>query len=233
MQPVEIAAEGERSSSAPGASTQLHHTPPSLTRPPARPSPATSASPSVGRFTCHLSRRKALLANSAEPRQSRECWRWSAAAATICEREGLARARSRPDDMDINALLSPTESGSRESSLSVTPSPRASRNVRPAGGKRTTSGLSNEVSRQQPEAFPSRPTSAHLASTSSFTSSTGPAAAPNFRPLQPPPTSNPSPAVVRGSPVADGYAQQRPGIAHRPSSTPELNVLACESRSDV
>lgn len=189
-----------------------------------------------GRFSRpYLSTRNAAappgrpLANSTgEPHQSRRAGH----APRLPQFVSRPGAQAKRDTiMDINALLSPSESGSRESSASATPSPRAFRSARPAGGKRTTSALSNEVQRQ-PEAFPSRPTSAHFASPASFVGGQGAVAAPNFRPLQPP-TSNPSAGAAHSSPAVAGFAQPRPVIAHRPSSTPELNALACKSTHDV
>ncbi|KAK3698897.1 Splicing factor [Vermiconidia calcicola] len=129
--------------------------------------------------------------------------------------------------MNINSLLSPSDSPASS------PSPISpARKVRPAGGKRTTSGLSQEV-KHSPDGFTSNPTSqpnsAHGSPGSAHTGFHSPLAAsagvaPNFRPLQP--TSNPSPRL--NSPSYHGHPQttQRPVVAHRPSSTPHMETLA-------
>ncbi|KAI5359678.1 Putative RNA recognition motif domain, tetratricopeptide-like helical domain superfamily [Septoria linicola] len=161
--------------------------------------------------------------------------------------------------MDINALLSPDEGvsqGRNPDAASPTPSAGSSataaaraqaaespsvvqRGKRPAGGKRTASGLSQELSRS-----PER----HISPKSEYRSAHRPAvggaqqppqqqqrhhqhqhyyavpiqaAPPNFRPL--PPTTNP----VHSPGAQQQYAYaQRPPVAHRPSPTPQVGSLA-------
>ncbi|CAK1357048.1 unnamed protein product [Cercospora beticola] len=147
--------------------------------------------------------------------------------------------------MDINALLSPDD-GARSARSPSTPSaaaatppaarapaaespPAVQRGKRPAGGKRTASGLSQELSRSperrvSPQARPP----AHATGAAAFSQQqqqqqhyhASAPAPPNFRPL--PPTSNP----VQVSEHHPQYAySQRPSVAHRPSSTPQVEKL--------
>ncbi|KAF2169289.1 hypothetical protein M409DRAFT_52548 [Zasmidium cellare ATCC 36951] len=139
--------------------------------------------------------------------------------------------------MNINALLSPDEgaaspggenSDRRAQDDSQSPSPKkTSSRARPAlaGGKRTASGLSQEV-RRSPDRAVASPTSnpASIQGTpsiprQSFNVQPGSIAAPNFRPL--PPTSVPAPESQGQYGIA-----QRPVAAHRPSSTPQMETLA-------
>ncbi|KAK4503677.1 hypothetical protein PRZ48_004592 [Zasmidium cellare] len=144
--------------------------------------------------------------------------------------------------MNINALLSPDEGAASSASDnndrrpqddSQSPSPQKSTGrARPAltGGKRTASGLSQEIRRSPDRAFAS-PTSDPASiqgtpsriSQQSFNVQPGSVAAPNFRPL--PPTSVPAPESQGQYGIA-----QRPVAAHRPSSTPQMETLAGESR---
>lgn len=142
--------------------------------------------------------------------------------------------------MDINALLSPTDEAppsplassaySRDGDQSATSSPRKQqRMVRPGGGKRTASGLSRELSLSPDRSIsqggsPIRPTLSPLTSFHEV--------APKFRPYQPP-TSRAPHRSPDSSELSFGYAlgqqqtfpqQQRPVIAHRPNSNPQMDV---------
>ena len=143
-------------------------------------------------------------------------------------RETLSRELFR---MNINALLSPTESPAtpEDPSSAATPPPRA----RPAGGKRSTSGLSQEL-RRSPGGVTSTPSSRP---TSAYDSPGNPQrpfprqsatlpAAPSFRPARQTPTSNPASAL--NSPTYHGHppSHQRPVATHRVSSTPRMETLA-------
>lgn len=149
--------------------------------------------------------------------------------------------------MDINALLSPDDSSSTKSrSPSAQTSPQKSpARARPAltGGKRTASGLSQEITRS-PERVVASPSShpvsaqgtpSQSAPQPTFNAPPGSIAAPNLRPL--PPTSNPLPDPAVPHQGQYGYVQQqpayqqtqqRPVVAHRPSSTPQMETLAGE-----
>ncbi|KAK3679068.1 Splicing factor [Recurvomyces mirabilis] len=145
--------------------------------------------------------------------------------------------------MDINALLSPQASSAREETASPSStkkiSPRKARPSRPAGGKRTSSGLSQEISRSPDldlQRTPGRtsigtplhqyekPPSVHQA----FPLHSVAESAPGFRPLhqQAGPTSNPSPPTPAEAFHAHGYSQKRPVVAHRHSSTLQMETLA-------
>lgn len=141
---------------------------------------------------------------------------------------------SRDRAMNINALLSPSESPATPSDGTPSvASPTPPRTARPAGGKRTTSGLSQEL-RQSPEndtsTATSRPSSAYHSPSKSqrafYRQSAVVPAVPNFRPVQQSPTSNPNSAL--NSPVYHGgqAAQQRPVVSPRVSSTPQMETLA-------
>ncbi|KAF7190471.1 putative RNA-binding protein [Pseudocercospora fuligena] len=137
--------------------------------------------------------------------------------------------------MDINALLSPDD-GATSNNSSAARAPEASspsvvqRQRRPAGGKRTSSGLSQELSRSperhiSPTSNPAPSPSAYRSAVQAQQFQQQPAAiaAPNFRPL--PPTSTPIQASeVQGQPRY-GYVE-RPVVAHRPVSTPQMETLA-------
>ncbi|KAK5164864.1 Splicing factor [Saxophila tyrrhenica] len=132
--------------------------------------------------------------------------------------------------MNINSLLSPSESPATPEEPPSNPPPRA----RPAGGKRTTSGLSQEV-RRSPEGATStpssRPSSAYDSPSKNqraFPRQSAPVpAAPGFRPAaRATPTSNPAPAQDSPSYHGHSSSQQRPVVAHRVSSTPQMETLA-------
>ena len=141
--------------------------------------------------------------------------------------------------MDIHALLSPNDSPARDTSSPEAGSPRKSR--QPAGaaasrGKRPASAISNAGIRHPDERFASTPSSQQTSSYSSPTRAQFPypqhssiiAAVPNFRPLHQAPTSNPS-VLLSPTRHGDGRNYQsymRPVVAHRPSSTPQMETLA-------
>ncbi|KAI7646178.1 hypothetical protein KC318_g19500, partial [Hortaea werneckii] len=154
--------------------------------------------------------------------------------------------------MNINALLSPENSpapeGNPPPTSNGTNSPKkGAGSRRPPGGKRTSSGLSQEVKRS-----PDRVTSPHAIPSSdssngtlaggvhqTFPLNSSAESAPGFRPLQQaaPPTSLPTMPLsgqnaMYGS-SAQSYSQQLPdhraNVAHRPSSTPHMETLAGES----
>ena len=150
--------------------------------------------------------------------------------------------------MNIHALLSPTDSPSKErressSSASSSSSPQRSR-VAASSGRRISSTLSHEITRTPEKATSnssSRPTTADDSPSQSSPTRAqqafplpplSRAYAPNFRPLHPPssaprPTSHPV-----QSPSQQGSVQfQRPVVTHRPSSTPQMETLAGESRT--
>jgi hypothetical protein len=142
-------------------------------------------------------------------------------------------------EMDINALLSPEGSPRESATGSANPSPRKSRTSRPsAGGKRTSSGLSQEISRS-----PDRDV---LLTSGASRTPTAPAdglhrsqafplhpiaeAIPGFRPLHPStPTSEPLNRSTAVSSAHSNYAQHRPLVTNRHSSTPQMETLAGES----
>lgn len=137
--------------------------------------------------------------------------------------------------MNINALLSPDDgashggssnnaaAGARAVSTESPSPPVVQRGTRPAGGKRTASGLSQQLSRS-----PER----HISPRSNLAASHTPvvlgaqqqqqyyATPPNFRP--PPPTSNP----LHSPEQHNQYGRhQRPGVAPRPLSNPQVETL--------
>lgn len=145
--------------------------------------------------------------------------------------------------MDINRLLSPDEAApSRGSPQAPSPSPRKQR--RPAGGKRTTSSLSQEVSRSPDRGVPQLAASnngfsvpavpQHKQYSPAQPATFSPA---NFRPLHQGPTSTPA-VGGREAQTSYGYRQanapQRPAIPHRNSSqssvrsTSHIDALAGE-----
>jgi len=163
-----------------------------------------------------------------------------------------ASARERLDgilkiaaNMDINALLSPENSPvSERRPLPSNTSPRKSavgRQSRPAGSKRTASSLSQEVKRSPDRILSpaSRSSSGGIGSIANLQQAFPilpiSEAAPRFRPLQQhvqfPPTSSPSTPLADPSRGYGGYVQQpqRPGLANRHSSTPQMETLAGES----
>ncbi|EME46210.1 hypothetical protein DOTSEDRAFT_78563 [Dothistroma septosporum NZE10] len=147
--------------------------------------------------------------------------------------------------MDINALLSPDESQQSSESPTSSPLKRTSRpRLERPSGKRTGSGLSQEVTRS-PERVVTRPSppdsnvshstrkiASHPQQQQTFSVQHGTVAAPNYRPL--PPTSAPhrEQQGVYGyvQPLQQQQQQQqhqdRPAVAHRHSSTPQMETLA-------
>ncbi|RMZ17473.1 hypothetical protein D0862_00826 [Hortaea werneckii] len=154
--------------------------------------------------------------------------------------------------MNINALLSPENSpapeGNPPPTSNGTSSPKkGAGSRRPPGGKRTSSGLSQEVKRS-----PDRVTSSYTNPTpdssngtlaggaqQTFPLNSAAESAPGFRPLQQaaPPTSLPTMPLSSQDPLygssAPSFSQQLPDHrangAHRPSSTPHMETLASES----
>lgn len=127
-------------------------------------------------------------------------------------------------NMNINALLSPNESGPRDDSSSSRSPPAIAR--RPSG-QGIKSNLSNEVSRSSgssPSTSSSRPPTAHGSPSKSQQAFPLPSmrtGVPNFRPLHQPPTSHPSSAAESTShnvQVQDyarpNQAQRNPSVAH-------------------
>ncbi|KAK6396470.1 hypothetical protein LTR65_009554 [Meristemomyces frigidus] len=144
--------------------------------------------------------------------------------------------------MDINALLSPDNPPAPDrASPKSSPRKTAGRPARPAGGKRTSSGLSQEVKRS-PDRITSQPYSrpssgyglgSYPSPQQAFPLHPIAEAAPGFRPLQQQPqlqpTSNPSPAPETTRRY-EAYAQQQQQAqqtseAHRRSSTPQTENL--------
>ncbi|KXS94648.1 hypothetical protein AC578_5555 [Pseudocercospora eumusae] len=128
--------------------------------------------------------------------------------------------------MDINALLSPDD-GAAASSASVVQrqaQTQTQTQTRPAGGKRTSSALSQEVSRS-PERHISPSPSPSPAS--AYRSHPPPLHhhQPSLRPLPPPPTSTPIQTSEGQRQQRYGYVE-RPVVAHRPVSTPQMETLA-------
>ncbi|KAF2215866.1 hypothetical protein CERZMDRAFT_81956 [Cercospora zeae-maydis SCOH1-5] len=159
--------------------------------------------------------------------------------------------------MDIHALLSPDDAAARPARHAATPSgaaaappsasraqaaespPAAQRGKRSAGGKRTASALSQELSRsperrvspafaqqqqqqqqQHQQQQQQQQQQQHQQQQQQYHASVS--APPNFRPL--PPTSNPVQAADRHPHGHYAYTQ-RPAVAHRPSSTPHVEKL--------
>ncbi|KAM3425151.1 hypothetical protein BST61_g7110 [Cercospora zeina] len=132
--------------------------------------------------------------------------------------------------MDIHALLSPDDAarpatnpaapsgGAAGASAAAASPPAAQRGHRPAGGKRTASALSQELSRS-PERRVS-PAFAQQQKQQQQAQQQQQQYHASFRPL--PPTSNPVQAAERHAHYA--YAP-RPAVAHRPSSTPHVDTL--------
>jgi len=144
--------------------------------------------------------------------------------------------------MDIHALLSPESKDSVSPPSSANSSPRRSRPPRPSGGKRTASGLSNEITRSPDRVTSepaSRPRSGHQASTpgdvQQFTALRPVTEAPDIRALpqhqtqQFPPTSNAIPIFGTPGSNVPNQPSQRPAVAHGHSSTTAMETLVGES----
>jgi hypothetical protein len=142
--------------------------------------------------------------------------------------------------MDINALLSPSDSPVGDASSSEAGSPRKGARqpaAAGAGGKRPASLLDQGSRHHSSDRFASTPPSQYTSTHTSPTRAQFPfpshasaaAAVPNFRPLHQAPTSNPS-IILSPTRHGDGRNyqsyQQRPIVAHRPSSTPHMETLA-------
>ncbi|KAF2482640.1 hypothetical protein BDY17DRAFT_311085 [Neohortaea acidophila] len=130
--------------------------------------------------------------------------------------------------MNINALLSPSDSPARDDSSSSA-SPPAKAATPYASRKR--SALNREVSQEESRSPESDRSTAAFPSASSH-AFPGPSASrgtvPNFRPLHPPPTSHPA-ASSSAPPPHGGVAQtlyQPITSARRTSSTPQMETLA-------
>lgn len=130
--------------------------------------------------------------------------------------------------MNINALLSPSDSPARDDSSSSA-SPPAKAATPYASRKR--SALNREVSQEESRSPESDRSTAAFPSASSH-AFPGPSASrgtvPNFRPLHPPPTSHPA-ASSSAPPPQGGVAQtlyQPMTSARRTSSTPQMETLA-------
>lgn len=172
---------------------------------------------------CHVSR---SVPDSAEPQSfhGRQCCGLSGREDTVSTRLGVSRG-CRSDSMNINALLSPESSPRTPSSSSASNESSSPRKARPAGGKRTTSGLSQEITRS-PDRYAStstsRPSSGYGTSgwsQQAFPLHTVTETAPNSRPLQAP-TSSPS---------SGGHVRNTSGPEFAPrasSSTPQMEALA-------
>lgn len=140
--------------------------------------------------------------------------------------------------MDINALLSPSDSPAGDASSSEVGSPRKGARQPAAAassGNRPASLLGLGSRHNSSDRFASTPSSPYPSTHTSPTRAQFPfpshasAAVPNFRPLHQAPTSNPS-IVLSPTRHGDGRNyqsyQQRPVVAHRPSSTPGMETLA-------
>lgn len=127
--------------------------------------------------------------------------------------------------MNINALLSPEDAPSRESPASASSSPRKHRTSRPpGGGKRTASGLSQEITRSPKE----QSANSRQATSQSFNLQTHGIVAPNFRPLH---QGSSTPLTNGDTRHTYGYVKEhrRPAVqplGQRHSSMPQMEALA-------
>ncbi|KAK3626817.1 Splicing factor [Elasticomyces elasticus] len=146
--------------------------------------------------------------------------------------------------MDIHSLLSPDGSPSpgppakATASSPASSSPKKRRAARPTGGKRTSSGLNQEISRSPDRAGRQSLPSSSLPSSSSignagnvraeepFTLPPIVEAAPNFRPLQQEYLAQTSAPMSSNHDSGYDSTQQRPVVAQRPLSTPQMETLA-------
>ena len=140
--------------------------------------------------------------------------------------------------MDINSLLSPSESPVKQSSPANSPAPAPTqpawprtRQPRPAGGKRTSSGLSNEISQTSPPPDAPRSTP-HLgfetivqAQRTAFASAYN-----GTHDARTPRANLDTPMSEARSPFGTPHVQ-RPSlqfVSRRQSSTPQMETLAGE-----
>ncbi|CAD0112857.1 unnamed protein product [Aureobasidium uvarum] len=126
--------------------------------------------------------------------------------------------------MDINALLSPSESPAKQQ---PSPQPRPRVQPRPAGGRRTASGLSNEISMTSPPPEPPRsaPTLGQDSTTqhqrNAYASAyNGPQDMRNFR------SNHDAPEMRNAHGAPQTYRPQLQYVSGRHSSTPQMETLA-------